>query len=103
MGAGADTGGPVFCALVPAHEPPAASPALRLTNRLEPLRHHREYAYRVAWEAAGLSLWEVCSLDDGPVLQAIEEETNRLHEPLCQSLPMHERLELLAGLGALPG
>jgi hypothetical protein len=89
--------------MVPVYEPPAASPALRLTSQLGALCHHWEYAYRVAWEAAGLSLWEVCSLGDGPVRRAIEEESNRIHEPLYEALSMPERFELLAGLGALPG
>jgi len=44
----------------------------------------------------------VCSLGDGPLRRAIEQETDRLHEPLYRILPLPERLELLAGLGALP-
>jgi hypothetical protein len=42
-------------------------------------------------------------LTDGPVWQAVEDATNRLDDPVYASLSGDERLELLAGLGALPG
>jgi hypothetical protein len=80
-----------------------ASPALRLTTRLGALRHHRADAHRAAWVAAGLTAAQIRELAGGPLRRSIEDETNRLDEPLYACLSAPERLELLAGLGALPG
>ncbi|KUL30748.1 hypothetical protein [Actinoplanes awajinensis] len=102
LAAGQATGGPAFRALAPVHEPPDASPAVRLTTRLGALRHHRADAHRAAWQAAGLTVDQVRALPAGPERQALEDETNRRDEPIYQALDQHERLELLAGLGALP-
>ncbi len=101
--AGQATGGPAFRAMVPVYEPPEASPALRLTTRLGALRHHRADAHRAAWAGAGLTLEQLRALDDLPRRQAIEDETNRLDAPIYAALSDRERLELLAGLAALPG
>jgi hypothetical protein len=100
---GLTTGGPAFRAMAPVYEPADASPALRLSTRLGALRHHRADAHRAAWSAAGLTLAQLRVLDDGPLRQAIEEETNRLDDPIYAVLSQDERLELLAGLAALPG
>jgi hypothetical protein len=100
---GLGTGGPAFRAMAPVYEPPDASPALRLTTRLGALRHHRADAHRAAWRTAGLTVEQLRTLPDGPARQAIEDETNRLDEPPYAALTTDERLELLAGLGALPG
>ncbi|MCM0676450.1 hypothetical protein NCC78_17410 [Micromonospora phytophila] len=97
------TSGAAFQAMAPVYEPADASPALRLTARLGALRHHRGDAHRAAWRAAGLTVEEITALPDGPRRQAIEDETNRLDEPAYAALSADERLELLAGLGALPG
>jgi len=80
--AGLVTGGPAFRAMAPVYEPADASPALRLTTRLGALRHHRADAHRAAWAAAGLTVAEARGLVDGPVWRAIEDETNRLDEPI---------------------
>jgi hypothetical protein len=102
--AGRGTGGPAFRAMVPVYEPPDATPALCLTSRLGGLRHHRGDAHRAAWKAAGLTLAQLRALPgDGPQRQAIEDETNRLDEPIYSALSSRKREELLAGLGALPG
>jgi hypothetical protein len=45
---------------------------------------------------------EIRGLPDGPARRAIEVETNRLDEPVYAVLTAGERMELLAGLGALP-
>ncbi|MEU8298143.1 hypothetical protein AB0C04_12775 [Micromonospora sp. NPDC048909] len=95
--------GPAFRAMAPVYEPADASPALRLTSRLGALRHHRADAHRAAWRAAGLTVDGVRALPDGPQRRAIEDETNRRDEPVYAVLSPQERLELLAGLGALPG
>ncbi|HEX4813501.1 MAG TPA: hypothetical protein VFV66_12200 [Nonomuraea sp.] len=102
--AGQATGGPAFRAMAPAYEPPDATPALRLTSRLGALRHHRADAHRAAWSAIGLTLDQLRALPvDSPQRREIEDETNRLDEPIYQHLSQLERDELLAGLGALPG
>ena len=103
LDAGCATGGPAYAAMVPAYEPPDASPAVRLTTRLGALRHHRADAHRAAWQAAGLSAEQIVAMPDGPERQAIEAETNRRDEPIYRALTQDERLELLAGLAALPG
>ncbi|SCG71015.1 hypothetical protein GA0070609_4554 [Micromonospora echinaurantiaca] len=100
---GLTTGGTGFRAMAPVYEPPDASPALRLTSRLGALRHHRGDAHRAAWRAAGLTVAEITALPDGSARRAIEAETDRLDEPVYAALTAEERLELLAGLGALPG
>ncbi|MGC5021137.1 hypothetical protein [Micromonospora sp. DT47] len=100
---GLATGGPAFRAMTPVYEPADASPALRLVTRLGALRHHRADAHRAAWRAAGLTVEQIQALPDGPERQAIEDETNRRDAPAYAVLTDGERLELLAGLGALPG
>ncbi|MGH3741852.1 MAG: hypothetical protein ACRDT1_11025, partial [Micromonosporaceae bacterium] len=102
--AGQTTGGPAFRAMAPVYEPPDATPALSLTTRLGALRHHRADAHRAAWAAAGLTLEQLRALPpDSPRRRAIEDETNRLDEPIYGALSAFERDEFLAGLGALPG
>lgn len=100
--AGEATAGPAFRALAPVYEPAGASPAVRLTTRLGALRHHRADAHRAAWQGAGLNVHQVRTLPAGPERRAIEDETNRRDEPIYEVLDPEERLELLAGLGALP-
>lgn len=100
---GLSSGGPAFRAMAPVYEPADASPAVRLTTRLGALRHHRADAHRAAWQAAGLTAAEIRAMPDGPERAAIEDETNRRDEPIYDVLAADERLELLAGLGALAG
>jgi hypothetical protein len=102
--AGEGTGGPAFRAMAPVYEPPNASAALCLVSRLGALRHHRGDAHRAAWKAAGLTLAQLRALPrEGPKRHAIEDETNRLDDPIYSALSAGERDVLLAGLGALPG
>jgi len=101
LAAGAATGGPAFRAMAPVYEPPGASPAQRLITRLGALRHHRGDAHRAAWSAAGLTLAGLRGLD-GPARREIEDDTNRRDAPIYAALSPDERLDLLAGLGALP-
>ncbi|SFF10146.1 hypothetical protein SAMN05421541_10637 [Actinoplanes philippinensis] len=100
--AGHATGGPAFTAMAPVSEPEGASAAVRLTSRLGALRHHRGDAHRAAWQGAGLTLEQLRALPEGPQRRAVEAETDRRDEPLYQVLDDEERIELLAGLGALP-
>ncbi|MGN9808375.1 hypothetical protein ACTMSW_03320 [Micromonospora sp. BQ11] len=99
---GCATGGPAFRAMAPVYEPADASAALRLASRLGALRHHRADAHRAAWRAAGLTVAGIRALPEGPERRAVEDETNRRDEPIYAALPSDERIELLAGLGALP-
>lgn len=101
--AGVTDPGPAFATLAPVHEPPSASPSLRLSTRLGALRHHRGDAHRAAWQAEGLSLAELRELPDGERRNRIEAETNRRDAVIYGVLDTDERLDLLAGLGALPG
>ena len=56
------------------------------------------------WTASGLTLEQLRELfPHDPLRQAIEDDTNRRDEPIYEALSTQERLELLAGLGALPG
>src|SRR5690606_32922221 len=103
LAAGAQTGGPAFASVAPVFEPEDASAAVRLTTRLGALRHHRGDAHRAAWRAAGLSVEQLRDLPDGPQRAAIEAETNRRDAAIFAVLDEAERLELLAGLGSLPG
>lgn len=100
---GVCSAGPAFGAMAPVYEPPDASPAVRLTTRLGALRHYRADAHRAAWQAAGLTATEIRTMPLGPERAAIEAETNRRDDPIYGALSADERLELLAGLGALTG
>jgi hypothetical protein len=102
LDAAGETGGPAFAVMSPPHEPPGAAAAMRLGERLTPLRFHRFDAHIAAWEAEGLTVDEVQSLEAGPVRERIEKETNRLAAAPYAALDPAERLELIGGLGALP-
>ena len=76
--------------------------AMRLAEHLTSLRFHRYDAHVGAWRAEGLTVDEVQALAPGPVRDRIEAETNRRAAPPYAALDPAGRLELLAGLGALP-
>lgn len=99
--AGRVSGGPAFTGLTPVFEAAGASAAEVLSSRLGALRHHRADAHRAAWQGAGYGVADVVAMGEGPQRRAIEEDTDRLDEPAYASLSAGERLELLAGLGAL--
>ncbi|THV33432.1 hypothetical protein [Glycomyces buryatensis] len=100
--AGQGSGGPAFSGLTPVFAADDAGPAAVLASQLGALRHHRADAHRAAWRAAGLSAGEVVGLGPGPVRDRVEAETDRLDATAYRVLSASERLELLAGLGALP-
>jgi hypothetical protein len=100
--AGRASGGPAFLGLTPVFEPAGADDAAILMTRLGALRHHRADAHRAAWRAAGFTVEGIRDLPEGPERRAIEDDTNRLDEPIYKALTASERLELMAGLGALP-
>ena len=96
------TGGPAFAVMFPPYEPAGTTPAMRLAERLTPVRFHRFDAHIAAWEAEGLTVDEVKSLGAGPRRDRIEDETNRVAGAPYAALDPTERVELLGGLGALP-
>jgi hypothetical protein len=97
------TGGAAVRVVAPCYDVPNASPALKLSERLTPLRFHRFDAHVDAWRSEGLTVEEVQALEPGPLLDKIELATNRwAYAPYC-GLQDAERLELLRGLEQLPG
>jgi hypothetical protein len=102
LDAASQTGGPAFAVMFPPYEPAGATPAMRLAERLTPLRFHRFDAHVAAWEAEGLTVEKVQALGAGPVRDRIEDETNRRAAAPYAALDPAERVELLGGLGALP-
>jgi hypothetical protein len=100
--AGRAGGGPAFTGLTPVFEPEGADAASVLSSRLGALRHHRGDAHRAAWREAGYDVSALPSVGEGPSRRSIEEATDRGDEPMYSALSADERIELLAGLGALP-
>lgn len=101
--AGRETGGAAFAVQTSAPVPGGRSMAFRLWSDLWPLRYHRADAHAAAWAAEGLTAHEMAALGPGEQRDRIEAETNRRAAPPWAGLSSPERLELLAGLGALPG
>jgi hypothetical protein len=101
--AAAVDGGDTFTLLAPSQEPADATDAALLSERLTGLRFHRFDAHVAAWRAAGLTVDQIKALRSGPARAAIEAETNRRASTPYAALDRSERLEFLAGLGALPG
>lgn len=103
LDAALETGGDALRAMAPSHEPPEATPAVLLLNRLGTLRYHRADSYAAAWTAAGLTAADILALRDGPEREAIEADTNaRAARPYTVLSPA-QRERLLTGLAELPG
>jgi hypothetical protein len=102
VGAAQATGGPAFGVMAPPYEPDGATAAALLAERLTPLRFHRFDAHVAAWQAAGLTADEIRVLAPGPRRDEIEDQTNRRAATPYAALDAAERLQLVAGLGALP-
>jgi hypothetical protein len=96
------TGGRAVRVVAPPYDPPGASLALRLIERLTPLRYHRFEAHAQAWREEGLSAVEVEQLGAGEQRDRIERRTNELAAGPYTVLEEVQRLELLAGLERLP-
>jgi hypothetical protein len=96
-------GGDALAAMAPKYEPAGASDAALLAERLTALRFHRFDAHVAAWRAAGLTAEQIKALPGGPQRDAIEAETNCRAATPYAALDAVERLDLLAGLGALSG
>lgn len=103
LAAAAPSGGAGFALMSPAYDSPDASAESKLSERLAALRFHRFDAHVAAWEAAGLTAQTVKALGPGPEREAIEIDTNRCAGTPYAALDAWERLDLLAGLGALAG
>ena len=100
--AAAPTGGPAFSVLAPMYEPEGMALSARVAETLSPLRFHRFDAHIAAWRAAGLTVAEVQALEDGPVKDAIEADTNERAAAAYATLTDDERTTLLDGLRSLP-
>jgi hypothetical protein len=103
LAAAAASGGAGFALMTPAYDAPDASEETKLSERLAGLRFHRFDAHVAAWTAAGLTAEAVKALAPGAEREAIERDTNCRAGSAYATLAPSERLELLAGLGALPG
>lgn len=99
--AAAATGGDAFAAMAPPFEPPAASPALLLLNRIGTLRYHRADAHAAAWAAAGYTAASIQAMPAGAARAGVEAATNRLAASPFTILNTDERRALLTGLRAL--
>lgn len=101
------TAGPSLAAMAPCHYPTGTPIEAVLVNNLGTLRYHRADAHAAAWQAEGLTAGQIQAMpldgaDPGGVRTRIEAETNRGAAAAWAVLTEAERLELLAGLGALP-
>src|SRR5664279_3388020 len=101
--AAAADGGDAFAVMVPLAEPPRATEAALLAERLTGLRFHRFDAHVAAWRSAGLTVDDIKNLPRGPERNTIELDTNRRAATAYEVLDPAERLDFLAGLAALPG
>lgn len=101
------TAGPSLSAMAPCHYPTGTPVEAVLVNNLGTLRYHRADAHAAAWQAEGLTADQIKAMpldgaDPGGGRTRIEVETNRGAAAAWTALTEAERLELLAGLGALP-
>jgi hypothetical protein len=99
---GQATAGPAFAGMSAVYERAGDPPALVLFNRLSALRYHRADAHAAAWAAAGHTAESIRAMAPGPARQSIEDDTNRRAAAPYVALTADERLDLLAGLAALP-
>jgi hypothetical protein len=95
-------GGPTLRVVSPVVDPVDASPAVRLAERLTPLRFHRFEAHAGAWRSEGLTAEQAQALESGPLRDRIEAETNRLAAPPYAALDPRQRTMLQEGLAGLP-
>jgi hypothetical protein len=95
------TGGASVRVVAPPYDPPGASMALRLIERLTPLRFHRFDAHAQAWREEGLTAAEVRQLDAGEQRDRIEHRTNELAAAPYAVLDAAQRLVLINALDSL--
>jgi hypothetical protein len=93
--------GPVFDAL--ATVDPPGSPAVRLFERCNALRHHRADAHAAAWHAVGRTATSVADVPRAdPIRRGVETATNRIASRAFRPLSTVDRAELCALLLRLP-
>jgi hypothetical protein len=102
----AATTGAAWAVQAPPYEPAGTPPAVLLLNRLSTLRYHRADAHAAAWQAAGLTAAQMQQMPWGNPWsrqrRLVEDDTNQRAAAPYAVLSPEERLELLAGLAALP-
>lgn len=103
VAAAGDPNSPLAAYAARAWMPDAASDAAHIWNNAVILRLHRSDAHALAWKHVGHDAISIRTLAHGPERQAIEVETNTLAATPWKDLTEAERVQLLAGLGALPG
>jgi hypothetical protein len=101
--AAVETSGDAFALVYPVHEPDGDSSANVLAELLTPLHFHRFDAQVSAWRSAGMTANEAKLLKGGPLWRAIEDDTNVRAAAPYSVLKPKRRLDLLSGLGSLPG
>ena len=98
--------GPAFTIQAPPYEPPGTPAELVLLNRLSTLRYHRTDAHASAWQAAGMTAAQVAAEPWGTPWserrRQVEHHTNVVAGRPFAVLDDDQRLQLLAGLAALP-
>ncbi|QGN34083.1 hypothetical protein [Microlunatus sp. Gsoil 973] len=101
-----ESAGPAFTIHAPPYEPSGAPAELVLLNRLSTLRYHRADAHASAWQAAGMTAAQVAAEPWGTAWserrRQVEHHTNVLAGRPFAVLDGDQRLQLLAGLAALP-
>lgn len=83
--------------------PAEPSHATRIWDAAVVLRMHRSDAHALAWAEQGHGALEMKQMPPSAERDAIEARTNELAAAPWTPLTADERLDLLAGLGALPG
>lgn len=82
---------------------PDASDASLIWDAAVVLRMHRSDAHALAWAERGHTAQAMKQMQASDERSVIEDRTNELAATPWVPLEPHERLQLLAGLGALPG
>jgi hypothetical protein len=83
--------------------PPEPNDAALIWDAAVVLRMHRSDAHALAWAERGHSAQAMKAMAPSEERTAIEQRTNELAATPWEPLSPDERLQLLAGLGALPG
>lgn len=98
----AETGGEAFQLQYPPCEGVTSATA-QVADLLEGLHSHRFDARVSAWRAAGLDAYEAQLLTGGTLWRVLQEDTDVRDAAAYSTLRSKQRLELLSGLGSLPG
>ncbi|HSV40743.1 MAG TPA: hypothetical protein VLI04_18425 [Nocardioidaceae bacterium] len=101
--AAAETGGEAFGLLYPPYEHEGSSATVMVAGLLEPIHYHRFDAQVSAWRTAGLTPHEAQLLTGGTLWRVLQEDTNLRDAAPYSALKPRQRLDLLSGLGSLPG